>query len=128
MLKDTNFILAWMFFMHIVDDFYLQGILAKLKQKEWWKENYPDNMCKDDYKMALETHALSWSFMIMLPLAFYNYTSYWGSFLVVNWVIHYVIDDLKANKHKISFGLDQASHHLQIVFSWVIYVFCLNKM
>ena len=27
--------------MHIVDDYYLQGILAKMKQKSWWKEVAP---------------------------------------------------------------------------------------
>ena len=34
-------ILIIMIFLHIVDDFYLQGVLAKFKQKDWWKENYP---------------------------------------------------------------------------------------
>lgn len=31
-------------FCHIVDDYYLQGILAQLKCREWWGKNYPDEM------------------------------------------------------------------------------------
>ena len=30
------FILLFMIMMHIVDDYYLQGILASMKQKSWW--------------------------------------------------------------------------------------------
>ena len=36
------FILLCMIFCHIIDDYYLQGILASMKQKSWWKNNYPD--------------------------------------------------------------------------------------
>ena len=32
------YILFAMIFAHIVDDFYLQGILAKMKQKDWWEK------------------------------------------------------------------------------------------
>ena len=57
-----------MLFMHIVDDYYLQGILAKMKQRSWWEENAPQEKYKHDYKVALFMHAFSWTFMIMLPL------------------------------------------------------------
>ncbi len=44
------FVILLMIFCHIVDDYYLQGILAKMKQKMWWKENAPDNIhYKYDY-------------------------------------------------------------------------------
>ena len=36
-------LLFFMMFCHVVDDFYLQGILAQMKQESWWKENYPEN-------------------------------------------------------------------------------------
>ena len=26
-----------MILLHVIDDFHLQGILANMKQKEWWK-------------------------------------------------------------------------------------------
>ena len=32
-------LLLFMILAHIVDDFYLQGNLAKMKQKVWWR-NY----------------------------------------------------------------------------------------
>ena len=42
-------ILLAMIFCHIVDDYYSQGILASMKQKEWWKNNAPDSLYKHDY-------------------------------------------------------------------------------
>ena len=60
-------ILLIMLFLHIVDDYYLQGILTKLKQKSWWEENAPNKLYKHDYIIALIEHAFSWTFMIMLP-------------------------------------------------------------
>ena len=59
-----------MIFLHIVDDYYLQGILAQMKQKKFWKEQTPDELYKYDYIWALIMHAFSWTFMIMLPLIF----------------------------------------------------------
>lgn len=38
-----------MIFLHIVDDYYLQGILAQMKQKKFWKEQAPDVKYKYDY-------------------------------------------------------------------------------
>ena len=59
--------LILMFFLHIVDDFYLQGILAKLKQIGWWKKNAPNPLYRYDYIVGLVVHSFSWAFMIMLP-------------------------------------------------------------
>ena len=61
------FILFSMIFCHIVDDFYLQGCLAKFKQKKWWQENYPNELYRNDWIISLLIHAFSWTFMIMLP-------------------------------------------------------------
>ena len=35
------FMLLLMIFLHIVDDYYLQGILASMKQRGWWEKNAP---------------------------------------------------------------------------------------
>lgn len=68
-----KFILLWMLFMHIVDDYYLQGWLAKGKQKSWWGSQPNFNpKYRYDYIAALLMHAFSWTFSIMLPLAIYN--------------------------------------------------------
>ena len=71
MTDNKIFILIAMIFLHIIDDYKLQGILASMKQKKWWKEqNDYKSMYKYDYIIALLTHSFSWSFMIMLPIAF----------------------------------------------------------
>ena len=96
------FILISMLFMHIVDDYYLQGILASMKQKAWWKkqESYKD-LYKYDYIVALIMHSFSWAFMVMMPIAFVmSFTISVGFVLalLINTTIHCIVDNLKANK------------------------------
>lgn len=111
-----NFLL--MIFLHIVDDYYLQGILASMKQKSWWQNNNSQNLYKYDYLMALFMHAFSWSFMIMIP-AMISGRFIWWVFLV-NLAIHFIVDHLKANLHKINLITDQGIHVLQIVITYLI--------
>ena len=111
-------ILICMLFCHIVDDYYLQGRLASLKQKSFWTINAPDKMYKYDYIMALLMHSISWSFMVMFPiLIFFKFApSYeYGILFVLNAIIHMVVDDLKANKRKINLIQDQCIHFLQLI-------------
>ena len=120
-------ILPIMFFMHIVDDYYVQGILASMKQKSWWQkqETYCDKY-KHDYKVALFMHAFSWTFMIMLPLFLvygFNYNIYVGIVMLANWKIHYAVDDLKANKKKINLWQDQLIHIVQIIITALVVPF-----
>lgn len=42
-----------MFWLHLIDDFHLQGFLGDLKQKAWWKKNYPDKLYEHDWMFAL---------------------------------------------------------------------------
>ena len=112
-------ILLFMILLHIIDDFVLQPIsLSNLKQKKWWKkqEGYSDKY-KDDYKVALAIHSISWSIMIHIPLVIMfpslGQLALLTSF-IVNAVIHYFIDDLKANKLKINLFEDQMVHFCQI--------------
>lgn len=121
------FILLAMIFLHIIDDFKLQaGVLNYLKQKSWWKEQkeYRD-LYKYDYISALIMHSFSWSFMIMLPIAFaLNFNiGKWIIAYIVNMFIHAFVDDLKANKLKINLVVDQSIHIMQIVVTWLIFVF-----
>ena len=107
----------------IVDDYYLQGLLASLKQKSWWEKNAPDKLYKNDYIMALIMHSLSWAFMIMLPLAVYNSFNVDWSFTVIfiiNALIHGIVDNLKANVKKINLIQDQTIHIIQIILTFVI--------
>lgn len=112
-------ILLFMILFHIIDDFVLQPIsLSNLKQKKWWKkqEGYSDKY-KDDYKVALAIHSISWSIMIHIPLVIVFPSLGQLALLIsfiVNAVIHYYIDDLKANKLKINLFEDQMVHFWQI--------------
>lgn len=110
-----------MIFLHIVDDYYLQGILAQMKQKKFWKEQAPDELYKYDYIWALIMHAFSWTFMIMLPLIFVSPISpAFYIIFVVNLAVHAYVDNLKANKHKINLWQDQLIHLAQIILTFII--------
>lgn len=120
------FVVALMIFCHIVDDYYLQGVLASMKQRSWWEERCPDKLYKYDYIMALIMHAMSWAFMIMLPVAAYmgfRPTNIFFVMLAVNSIIHALVDDLKANKHKISLIADQCIHLVQIAVTAVVLLY-----
>ena len=118
-------VLILMIFAHIVDDFYLQGVLAKMKQKGWWKENASNALYKFDYIVALIIHALSWSIMITLPILFVSaWNPHWAIYLMlgVNVAIHAIVDDLKANRHKINLACDQFVHVMQIHLTWLVWL------
>lgn len=116
-------ILLTMIFCHIVDDYYLQGWLASAKQKKYWKElsSYSEKY-KFDYIAALFMHAFSWTFMVMLPVAvvfkFNPKTEFFIAF-VVNFAVHAIIDNAKANKMKINLVQDQTIHVIQIIITFL---------
>ena len=119
------FVLLLMLFMHIVDDYYLQGWLASAKQKKWWKENAPQDMYKSDYIMALVMHSFSWAFMVMLPIVIhlqFAVTWAYAVALLVNATVHAITDNLKANKLKINLIQDQIVHILQIFITFSVYL------
>ena len=94
------FVFFSMIFLHIVDDYYLQGWLANAKQKLWWEQNAPDKKYRYDYILALIMHSFSWAFMIMLPVAVYlrfRIDFWFTTFLALNLIVHAVVDHLKAN-------------------------------
>jgi hypothetical protein len=128
-----------MLFCHIVDDFYLQGKLAQMKQRDWWGENIPSSLAwKDrlkylkDYKMALGIHAFSWAFMMQLSIMFCMFwKNQFGLYMLVyvilflmNSLIHFYVDNLKANSYKINLIFDQSIHIVQVFITWfVFYIF-----
>ena len=122
-----------MIFCHVVDDYYLQGWLASAKQKKWWEENAPDSLYKNDYKVALLVHSFSWAFSINLPVLVYalffqilpTIILPYFILLVVNMIIHCIVDNLKANKLEINLIADQSIHFIQILISWVVYMFVI---
>ena len=120
------FVILAMIFMHIVDDYCLQGILASMKQKQWWqaqKEYKP--LYKYDYIVALIMHSFSWAFMIMLPIAMmlnFNVSVGFVVALILNMIIHCFVDDLKANKKKINLVADQAIHIIQVLATGLMFM------
>ena len=128
-------ILMAMIFCHIVDDYYLQGCLAKFKQKQWWKDNVKNyEMYKYDYIIALIMHGFSWSFMIHLPILLYvwsinginnNFSCVYVLLVLYHTLFHALIDNEKANKLTINLVKDQLLHIFQILISWFVLFYLL---
>lgn len=124
-MDNEIFILLAMIFLHIIDDYKLQGILASMKQKKWWEEQKEyKGLYKYDYIPALIEHSFSWTFMIMLPIAVVLHFNigWWVIAYIINMVIHAFVDNLKANKFKINLVIDQTIHIVQIVVTWLIFI------
>ena len=122
-----------MIFCHIVDDYYLQGWLASAKQKSRWETNAPDELYKNDYKIALIEHAFSWSFMIHIPIIISSFLikmpyllDVYSITLMINMCIHAFVDNLKANKKKINLVTDQIIHLFQVVITGIIYLLLIQ--
>lgn len=126
-------LLLAMIFLHIVDDYYLQGWLASAKQKSYWEQNAPDKLYKYDYIMALFMHSFSWAFMIMLVPTGYALITTENvsgvslaiiSVFLTNMGIHMAIDNAKANLKKINLVQDQLLHLTQIAATWLSFIVC----
>ena len=118
-----------MLFLHIVDDYYLQGILASMKTEKMVEENAPDRLYEKDYLMALGEHAFSWTFMVMLIPAIYTLMNHIsgmnGCYFFVfcfNWAVHFSIDNLKANDKMINLIQNQMIHIGQVVVTWSFFI------
>ena len=129
------FILLIMIFVHILDDFHFQGILANLKQKSYWKkqiqELYANNCCltelyKKDWLISLIFHAFQWTFIVMLVLVVYNVdlitSPVFYIIFILNITIHAIVDHLKCNKFYINLVTDQLIHLNQIAITWLLLV------
>lgn len=122
-----SFILLLMIFCHIIDDYCLQNIgpLASLKQKIWWSEHYPQKLYKYDFLVALIMHSFSWTFMVMLPIAYYFAWNPAPLFYIAfgsNVVIHAVVDHAKANRLAINLLMDQTIHIGQIAVTFILLI------
>ena len=121
---NAAFILLWMLFFHVVADYNLQGWLASAKQKSYWEVNAPDELYKHDYICALIMHSISWTFMIMLPIAYYqgfDINKTFAIIFIINVLFHAVIDDRKANRKLINLWHDQLFHIMQITLTFLCF-------
>lgn len=119
---------------HYLADFTLQGCLAQMKQRQWWKDeilkwnqthhtndklNY-DNY-KNDWMCALNSHSFYWAIVTFLPLFLTNANENFIMFvMIINLFIHAFVDHLKCNLYKISLRTDQICHITQILFTVLI--------
>lgn len=119
-----------MMFLHVVADYYLQGILANMKCRGWWERKAtnekPYKNYRNDYKAALTAHSFEWAFVVMAPMLQQVYIrDFMGPYCLayailclVNLMVHYYIDNCKANKHTINLIQDQWFHFIQIWITW----------
>ncbi len=115
--------------LHILEDFHIQGKMAEMKQKAFWRpycEERP-GLYEKDYLVVLLLHGMGWSIMVSLPLLwlfFPDLPPVLFCAIVVNGLLHAYIDDLKANKLEINLIQDQTAHMVQILaimaLAWVI--------
>ena len=117
-------VIILMFLFHIIDDFYLQGTLANMKQKDWWDKYGP--FYENDYLMALFIHSLSWSISINIPIMMYLDFQV-GLFTVVsiicNLQIHLITDFGKANAKQLNLVQDQLIHFFQIIVTFGLFIY-----
>ena len=107
-------------FLHIFNDYFLQGVLAQLKCKDFWEKR--GQKYSQDYVVALICHAFSWSFCICLP---YLVLTKFNSLLVyllllINSIFHVLVDNEKANRKTINLKEDQCLHFIQVFITWSI--------
>lgn len=120
--------------LHLIADYFLQGCLSDLKQRRWWsdqiKKLYKDyggsNMScewqyrlvkkyKYDYMAGLFCHALMWSIVTFFPLMWFCDAWMFFHLIFVNWMIHAVVDQGKANIHCFNLVQDQLIHMAQVL-------------
>lgn len=118
-------VLLAMIFCHVVDDYVLQApCLSELKQRSWWRKHAPSRAYKFDYIPALAMHAMSWSYMIMLPISIVHKFELNGAFFIVfilNALIHGITDHFKANRYCINLVVDQSIHISQILVTAILF-------
>lgn len=121
-----------MYALHILVDFHLQGLFINLKQKSWWhKELLPltdeeKELYKNDYLVGLILHSFEWTFFFMIPVFFIaSNTLYVLIAIIINTIIHAIVDDSKCNKGRINLIQDQSIHTLQIIITWIVFFFLI---
>ena len=128
---DWYWIFGMMLFCHVIEDFHLQGILADMKQKCWWCNQFteygkglkPNTMKKydKDYIVALLMHGFEWSVFVHIPMMwFYGFEPIIFASIIINALVHSFVDDLKCNKMMTNLIQDQILHIIQIAVTVAI--------
>lgn len=135
MVSYKIFIFIAMIFMHLLEDFHLQGCLANLKQKDWWDKNIAnlkDTIYARDYAVALIAHSIENSIFVVMPIIIDNLIcmckngidtnawKLWTIFILLNTVFHTFVDSAKCNKKIINLIVDQVLHFVMLVMVFVV--------
>ena len=117
--------LILMLFLHLIDDYKLQGILAEMKQKSWWDERTKDKKYRYDYLVALYEHAFMNSVMIHIPVYLFMSRNivFLTCTIIMCTALHAFCDGLKANFKIINLLQDQLFHIITIIILYLIYRF-----
>lgn len=113
-------VLIWMFFCHFLFDFYVQTKSnGDIKKKEWWEKRHKKSgKRKYNYIMGLLMHSFVWSMAILFPFYYIEKTLHYFV-MIINIIIHAIIDNEKTNKKSISSMQDQLLHVIQILLTWI---------
>lgn len=133
-----------MLFCHCLYDFHIQGILAQIKQKDWWCDQMAkvsqvqhdrtmDSIMQTygkDYIVALLIHGFEWAVFITIPLFVYAWMcdlSYVSVLVTipVNTILHAMIDDMKCNRMELNLIQDQTCHFCQIVLVFILFMWVI---
>lgn len=140
MLSQKLIMIPILIFLHWIGDYLCQGILADMKQKNWWEKQFVNavefkkSIYSKDYIVALITHSFIWSFIVNLPLMILcvknpndtvNLIVYLVS-LIAHTGIHAKVDNDKANKKLINLIVDQECHFIQLFFIWSMWLVCIG--
>jgi len=125
LLNNIMFVFLLMIFLHIIADFLVQNnFLATYKQKKNWEPYVKEHAgYKYDYIIVLCVHSFSWSFITFSPLLFICDTKSFGFTVIINTIIHGIIDDFKCNRLWTNLIADQLLHLLQIVITLIVVIY-----
>ena len=118
----------------MIGDYFLQGeFLSRAKCKDFWHKMYFDDKFEYhkenkkyiyDWIAALLCHSFIWSMCIHFPIIYFisscNHTLLFNS-IIINCVVHAIIDHLKANKKIINLNQDQTFHLIQIFITRILF-------
>ena len=118
----------------MIGDYVLQGeFLSRAKCKDFWyklyynkerDEYYPKyKKYLNDWIAALLCHSFIWSMCIHIPIILFSAydSSTLFSSIIINFIVHAIIDHLKANKEMINLNQDQLFHIIQIFITRIIF-------
>lgn len=119
------FVFVLMVLLHIISDYLVQNeFMAKYKQKINWKSCIDeDKKYRYDYVVVLLIHSLSWSIITFFPILFlYKSMPIYLTLVICNYLVHSIIDNMKANLLCINLITDQVLHLLQIITTLLLVV------